>query len=484
MTGPPPFDLPGAIREMLTGAPAAEVIAHDGRWRTRGWLAEATRAFDTALAGCATVGLVARNRPHHVAACLANLAAGRTTAMLSPGLAGAALARAIEDLAAPAVVADHADWGDAALDAARAVGTRAIATHENGGVVVDILTPGAVHDGPPRDVALELLSSGTTGPPKRIGLGWRTVAAAVSGAGATYAGSSAVAAQVMVHPLGNVSGLAYAVPPLVFGRPLVLLERFTVTGWAQAVREHRPVRGALPPAAIAMLLDSDVPRDWLASLDLIGIGGAGLDAACHEAFEARFGVPILPAYGATEFGGVIASWSIADYRRLGAAKRGSAGRAVAGVRLRIVGSDGTDCAPGDCGILEVIVERIGPDWIRTNDLARIDADGYLFIEGRADAAINRGGFKIVPETIVDLLRGHPQVRDAAVVGVVDRRLGETPVAAVEPIAGYALTSDVLDAWLRDRLPAWQVPSAVRIVEALPRTDTLKISLPGVRALFT
>lgn len=482
------FELTRKIAETLAGEAGAKVLAYGGEWRDLGWLRASVDALDALLGDRRAVGLMARNRPHHVAACLANLAAGRTTAMMPSGLGAAGLARTIGDLSLPAIIAEKADWTPLLLDAARGSGTLAIAASEDGsGPAFEVLMPGSPARTRPEgvgDIALELLSSGTTGAPKRIGLSWRTVEGAIENAGHAYAGSAARSPQVMVHPLGNISGLAYAMPPLVFGNPLVLLDRFTVEGWASAVREYRPVRGTVPPAGIAMLLESDVPAEWLASLDLVAVGGGLLPAEQHDAFEERFGVPVLTAYGATEFGGVVANWTLEEYRAHGAAKRGSAGRASRGARLRIVGSDGVERAPGEPGLLEACVDRIGPHWIRTNDLARIDADGFLFVDGRADAAINRGGFTIVPEVLENVLRDHPLVRDVAVVGLRDKRLGEVPVAAVEPIAAAdGPTAEALSAWLRDRLPAYQIPASIRIVEQLPRTATLKVSIPAVRALF-
>ena len=118
----------------------------------------------------------------------------------------------------------------------------------------------------------------------------------------------------------------------------------------------------------------------------------------------------------------------------------------------------------------------------TNDLASVDADGFLYIHGRADDAIIRGGFKIVPQEIERLLETHPAIRAAGVVGRADKRLGSVPVAAVE--AESDVTPEELLAWLRERLPSYQIPVEVRVVRELPRTPSMKISKPGVRDLFS
>jgi acyl-CoA synthetase (AMP-forming)/AMP-acid ligase II len=124
----------------------------------------------------------------------------------------------------------------------------------------------------------------------------------------------------------------------------------------------------------------------------------------------------------------------------------------------------------------------GDGWVRTNDIARMDTDGFLWIVGRADDAIIRGGFKIVPQTVEAVLRDHPAVTDAAVTGIPDERLGQVPVAAVT--ARQPITPEELDAWLRDRLAKYQIPVEIRVVDDLPRTTSLKVSKEGLRAMFT
>ncbi|MET0656686.1 MAG: long-chain fatty acid--CoA ligase, partial [Steroidobacteraceae bacterium] len=140
--------------------------------------------------------------------------------------------------------------------------------------------------------------------------------------------------------------------------------------------------------------------------------------------------------------------------------------------------------PGMIGLLEVRAPRqMGPDWIRTNDLAEIDTDGFLFIRGRADDAIVRGGFKVSPGEITKVLLQHPAVKDAGVVGLPDTRLGAVPVAAVELRVDATATEAELLAFLRERLVAYQVPTQLKIVPALPRTPSLKVSQPQLREIF-
>ena len=130
------------------------------------------------------------------------------------------------------------------------------------------------------------------------------------------------------------------------------------------------------------------------------------------------------------------------YRRFGESKRDSVGRPLPDTHVRVVDPDtGAELPAGEHGLLEAKVAPISPDWIRTTDIASIDTDGFVTLHGRADGAINRGGFKILPEIVRRVLISHPAVRDACVVGVPDRRLGQVPFAAIETIPGMPVPSD-------------------------------------------
>ena len=169
----------------------------------------------------------------------------------------------------------------------------------------------------------------------------------------------------------------------------------------------------------------------------------------------------------------------------GATKRGSAGRACAGAALRIVDPETSAVLPPNTrGLLEARTPTIGGGWLRTTDLATIDADGFLFHHGRADDAIRRGGFSILPEVIERVLRSHPAVLEAAVVAFSHRRLGEVPVAAVQPVNPDAPPDlEELERHVRDHVYATHVPVQFRIVRTLPITPAMKVDRGKVRALF-
>src|SRR5262249_41915419 len=138
------------------------------------------------------------------------------------------------------------------------------------------------------------------------------------------------------------------------GRAFALLERFTVEGWLDAVRRHRPATASLVPAALRMVIEADLDPADLASIRSVVSGTAPLSAADADAFTEKYGIPVLASSGATEFGGGVAGWNLADHRNFSTAKRGSVGRAHEGCELRVVDpASGGVLGADEPGLLEV-----------------------------------------------------------------------------------------------------------------------------------
>jgi acyl-coenzyme A synthetase/AMP-(fatty) acid ligase len=336
---------------------------------------------------------------------------------------------------------------------------------------------------------IEILTSGTTGAPKPFALTFDVIARHMIGAGVAAGGSgqdlSDQPPTLLFFPLSNISGIYSTLPALLKGQRAVLLERFNIPGWHDHLMRYRPEASGMPPAGVQMLLDANIPRDDLSCIRRFGTGAAPLDPAVQHAFEERYGIPILLSYGATEFGGPVAAMTLDLHAEWGRKKFGSVGRAMPGAQLRVVDPQtGEPLPPDEEGILEVISPRIGPTWIRTSDVAVIDADGFLFHRGRADGAIMRGGFKVLPETIERALRLHPAVAAVAVVGIAHERLGQVPAVAMEVRTSSPVpTTEELESYLRDHVASTHIPVAWRVVESLPRNASFKIDRPAVRRLF-
>jgi long-chain acyl-CoA synthetase len=472
-------------------------IEFEGRWFHWGDMRRVADRLRAALDACgagpsAPVVFVPRNRPSAIAAMLGLIAARRTIKMIYAFQSAAGIARDVERLKPAVVVGAAEDFSDELITALRTLGVAAIALREMDAAAVPGLAriqrpPDA--QAPPAPPQIEILTSGTTGPPKQFAIGYEVIARhyirATPSTGAPGQDFSQSIPTLLYFPLSNISGLYTTLPSLLQGDRAVLLDRFTVAGWHDYVLRYRPTVGGLPPAGVQMVLDADIPKADLASFRTFGTGAAPLDPTVQRAFEAHYGIPILLSYGATEFVGPVTAMTPALHAEWGEKKFGSVGRSLPGSQLRVVDPEtGTVLPPGEEGLLEVISPRVGPHWIRTSDIAMIDADGFVFLRGRADGAITRGGFKLLPETIERALLLHPAVSEAAVVGVSDRRLGQVPAAAVQFKPGVEQPNEAeLEAHLREHVPATHIPVRWRFVDELPRTPSFKVDRPGLRGLF-
>jgi acyl-CoA synthetase (AMP-forming)/AMP-acid ligase II len=175
---------------------------------------------------------------------------------------------------------------------------------------------------------------------------------------------------------------------------------------------------------------------------------------------------------------------VEDHRAFSKKKRGSVGRARPGIQIKIVDPESGAELPRDTlGQLEVLVPRLYDHWIRTTDLGLVDEDGFVFLKGRSDSVIIRGGFKLVPDAIANAMRTHASVKDAAVVGVADPRLGEVPVAAVELHPGApAPASGELEGLVRSSLSPQHVPVRTIVMDALPRTGSMKVDRGALKKM--
>ncbi|AZG45921.1 class I adenylate-forming enzyme family protein [Gordonia insulae] len=477
----------------LWSAPdSADMVQHEGQWSTWGDVRDLVERIDEALVrvGCregSRIGVVLANRVESIAALVAILGKGRTIVTLNPMQPAARIASDLRNSDPQVVLAPSSLWEeDEFADAAYESGVLGFAVDGDrveqrcGGPRVSFVDVVDQRD----PVAVEMFTSGTTGPPKRVPLTWRQLDAAMS---AVHSHTGAAGRErepltgrvsLVVLALVHIGGMWAVLQALTEARPFVLLPRFTVDGWVGAVSEHKPRIASLPPAAMRSVLSADVPAEKLASLRAVTAGTAFVSPDLADEFIGKYQIPVLIVYGATEFSGAVAGWTKPLHAQWWSTKRRSVGRPFPGVDLRTVGDDGTVLATGETGRLEVRAGQTGSGadgWLRTSDLAHLDADGFLYIDGRADDAIVRGGFKVHPEIVSDALRAHPAVLDACVFGRADERLGQVPVAVVELVDGAAPpTEDDLKTFVRGQLTAYEVPVVVHTVDQLPRGVSLKV----------
>ena len=399
------------------------------------------------------------------------------------------IARDVHQLALAAIVADREDWTPPVREAAQLAGSA--------GVVISLGPPrvesvaGLEHRDPSRahtaaeaGVALQILTSGTTGPPKRQAIGTHVLERTVFSVTSGEAAPPDAPPEFAYWQFGGIGvcQLIAGVLQQPSDRDARAVHRRRV-GRRDQKASHRPLRGAAGRHSDASRCRR--AQEDLASLEFLISASGPLDPETRDEFEQRYGIPIRLAYGATEFAGSLCAWTPEDLRDFGVAKRNSVGRALPDTELRIVDQETGAALPvGQQGLLEAKVGPLGPDWIRTTDIASVDAEGFVTLHGRADGAINRGGFKVLPETVRRVLISHPAVRDACVVGVPDTRLGQVPFAAIEVVPGtLAPSEDELKELVRQSLPVYNVPVAFTAVDELPRNPALKVSLPAVAALY-
>jgi acyl-coenzyme A synthetase/AMP-(fatty) acid ligase len=493
-------DLASRLTAVPTIDPARPAWQFQGRWRPWAYLSAASAVLDEHLERLgqgpgARVGVLMRNRPEIAASAIVLLATRRCLVTLSSAVPAAVLAEELREMRLPVVVvseidADHAQLveacqaaGSALLVIADRAETAEVSVTER--VAID---PAADHATPAADVAVRMLTSGTTGRPKRVDLLYRSLEReAESTRRYSRAGRNGSelrlsgAVDIQWIPLLHVGGVRALIAAVLDGRMISLMERFDVDEWVSLVREHRPRTALLVPSTLRMLCDADLSPEDFAGISAVFCGTAPLDPSMRAEFTTKYGVPVLEVYGATEYAGGVAGWTLRDWERHGAEKSGSVGRANSGVELRVVDpATGEALEPDEPGILQVKAPQLETDgWLHTTDRARIDADGFLYVLGRVDDVIIRGGLKVHAEDVIAALRCHPAVRDAAVVGVPDRRLGAVPMAAVELEDGLAVDGPGLVEHLRERLPAYQVPVRIEILDRLPRTPSMKVSRPDV-----
>jgi long-chain acyl-CoA synthetase len=400
------------------------------------------------------VAITIPNRWQFVVAVLGCLKAGATVAPLDPLLKVDERAEILADLAPAVVVAD------APADGARWTSRD------------------------PRGPALVLYTSGSTGRPKGAMLSHEAVVTAIGSWAEPIMALTPADVVLAALPLSHSYGLNGALlAPLLAGATVRLVERFTPDGVAALL--GRGDATVFPGVATMFrrLLDLDGFRGGPA-LRLALSGAAPCPWEMAQQWRARTGVRVLRGYGMTELFRPI-SYLAADTADVPDA----IGHAVPGVELRIVDDAGRSLAPGEIG--ELLIRSpaamdgyLGAEaetravleagWFHTGDLASLTADGWVTVTGRKRERILRGGYSVFPSEVESVLLAHPEVAEAAVVGVPHPELGEEVAAFVALRPGARAHADDLVVYCRDRLAAFKYPRHVTLVAALPRSATGKV----------
>jgi len=344
------------------------------------------------------------------------------------------------------------------------------------------------------DGALLIYTSGTTGKPKGVLLSQANVMAGVEYVMRAFE-MRAEHRTLCVMPLFHTNGLMFSTLPfLLAGATIVMRRRFSATQFWTQCRETRVNSTSVSPTILAMLLEHEAGAPPAADimLDFIKVASAPTPVELAQRFEKRFGKGLLlETYGLTETTAI----NVMNPLR-GPRKHGSIGRALAPQEARVADDDGRPLPQGSIGEIEIrgptLMKEYFRDpentrramrdgWLRTGDLGRIDADGFIFIVGRSKEMILRGGENISPLEIEEVVVKHPAVREAAAIGVPDRIWGETVGLAV--VARSPVGEQELVEFCRAHLSPFKVPQRVVFVDELPRNAVGKVTRNALRNAF-
>ncbi|MFJ4846270.1 MULTISPECIES: FadD7 family fatty acid--CoA ligase [unclassified Streptomyces] len=457
------------------------------------------------------VGLLCANTVEFVVALLAGARAGLVVAPVDPALPEAEVSARLEALGVRALLVGPYEGGAAPVGRVRVPAWTLRVAVSRAGAVSAALDAGAPAPADGRgaareladDDALVLFTPGTTGRAKMVPLTHANVAASVRNICATYElgpGDATVAVMPFFHGHGLLAALLSS---LASGGSVLLPARgrFSAHTFWDDMRAAGATWFTAVPTIHEILLDRSAvdqagpqPASYRPPLKFVRSCSAPLNAATQRALERALGAPLLSAYGMTESTHQAASEPLPHHGKL---KHGSVGRAT-GVELRVVGPGGRPCpagAEGEVWVRGATVARgyladpdgtergFGDGWLRTGDLGTLDEDGYLFLTGRIKNLINRGGEKISPERVEDVLAGCPGVAEAAVFAVPDATYGERVGAAVVLSRGESVGPEEILRYCRTRLAAFEVPDRLAVVASLPHTAKGGLDRPAVHALY-
>jgi long-chain acyl-CoA synthetase len=336
------------------------------------------------------------------------------------------------------------------------------------------------------DTAVILYTSGTTGQPKGAQLTHANLNLNATRSATVIMQMTSDDVIMGCLPLFHVFGLTCGLnAAVVSGATLTLIPRFDPAKALEVVgRDAVTIFQGVPTMYAAMLNHPDAASADATSLRTCVSGGSAMPVEIMRAFEAAFGCMILEGYGLSETSPV-ASFNMPDRER----KPGTIGVAIPGCQMRLVGADGQPVAPGEVGEIairgdnvmkgywrkpEATAEAIPDGWFRTGDLATVDDEGYFTIVDRKKDMIIRGGLNVYPREVEEVLYQHPDVLEAAVVGIPDPMMGEEIGAAVALRPGSTATLDDVQSFVKDRIAAYKYPRRLWRLDELPKGPTGKI----------
>jgi O-succinylbenzoic acid--CoA ligase len=377
-----------------------------------------------------------------------------------------------------ATARDVFDGPVAAVDAPERDPVRALDDIGGGSVEPATLTPDTEQ--------VVMFTSGTTGRPKGVRLTVGNLVASAT-ASAFRLGVSPVDRWLCCLPTYHMGGLAPVVRSALYGSTVVIQREFDADSTAAVLDEYGCTGVSLVPTMCSRLLDAGwEPTE---QLRFVLLGGAPATAELLSRCRDR-GVPAHPTYGMTETASQIAT-ATPDQT---VSHEGTVGQPLVNTTVTVVDEAGDPVPPGESGEIvvtgptvtpgyldpEVTEDAFGPDGLHTGDVGSLDEDGRLWVHNRKDDRIVTGGENVDPGEVVAVLRDHPEVREAVVVGIEDSEWGERVAALVVPTTGASLSADELESFCRERLAGFKLPRTIAFADELPRTASGTVDRQRVR----
>lgn len=354
--------------------------------------------------------------------------------------------------------------------------------------------------------AVQLFTSGTTGKPKAAVLRHSHLMSYILGS-VEFAGAGEDEAVLVSVPPYHIAGIAALLSATYAGRRVVLMPAFDAASWLSLAQEERVTHAFLVPTMLARVVEElqrlQADNARLPALRALAYGGGKMPASIIEKALSLFpSVGFTNAYGLTETSSTITVLGPEDHRQAAAAqdkrtrqRLASVGRPLPGIDLQIRDSAGQPAPPGEVGEVYVRGEQVageyldqgsqldGDAWFPTRDAGYLDDEGFLYLEGRADDVIVRGGENISPGEVEAALESHPGVLEAAVVGIPSEEWGEVVAAAVVPQPGLSLVAESLRDHVRLSLRSSRVPVEIRFLNQLPYNEMGKLLRRQIRAVM-
>jgi long-chain acyl-CoA synthetase len=448
-----------------------------------------------------TVALQMPNVPQFVLAYFGALKAGMTLVPLNPLLKAPEVAYHLSDSGARVLITFETFADEAVKGAAEAGDVRVyVASGPGSGEGPADTTPfdALVADGAgadpadveqmsPDDTAVIIYTSGTTGRPKGAELTHFQTYMAATVASETF-GYRDDDVTMAVLPLFHVFGLSSVMNSAIrAGATLVLVPRFEVGAVLDAFEQHGVTVFCGVPTMFVALMHADLTGRDVAALRICVSGGASIPGEVIRGFEAAFaGTTILEGYGLSE------TCALATFNRSAEDRRVmSIGKRLWGCEVRVVDPQDNELPPGPEHVGEIVLrghnimkgylgrpeataEAMRGGWFHTGDLGHRDEDGFFYIVDRKKDLVIRGGFNVYPREIEEVLHAHPAVREAAVIGRPDERLGEEVVAYVSLRPGASAEPGEVIAFCKEQLAAYKYPREVVVIDELPKGPSGKV----------